>query len=393
MMLTGSSLQAGALPEPILRLKQLPVFCNALLPDSTAALAAPRGDLELCYSPQTGYLWNQSFDPALVAYNPTYENSLHYSPRFAAFAAQLADRLIARYNLAGKRIVEIGCGEGNFLAQLCEGGHNTGIGYDPSYDPARSKVATSAAMQIETAHYPTDRPIDADLVVCQHVLEHLSDPTGLLTSVRKSLESNGERGSAVYFEVPDATYMVEQLAVWDLIYEHVSYFSAPTMRLLFESCGFQVTEIGRSFGDQYLYVEAIARPLDSEQAHPDVTQLTKLTELIATFGEHVQRLVADWNRDLSDMVAAGRVAVWGAGSKGVTFLNLLDAGRDVSHVIDVNPNKAGLHLPGTGHRITSPDSLVGSNVKTVLVMNPLYVPEVQDTLAALGLGPDVVSVG
>ena len=376
----------------MLRLEQLPVFCNALLPDRASALAAPRGDLELCYSPETGYLWNQAFNPELTAYNPSYENSLHYSPRFVSFATQLVDRLVARYELSGKRIVEIGCGEGNFLAQLCERG-NTGVGYDPSYDPTRLKVATSAAMRIEADYYPTEQPIDADLVVCQHVLEHVADPASLLAGVRRSLVPTVERRTAVYFEVPDATYMVEQLAVWDLIYEHMSYFSAPTVRLLFESCGFDVTDIDRSFGDQYLYVEAVAGSAPASAAAPvDTAELTKLTELVATFGEHVKRLVAYWNTNLAALVQMGPVALWGAGSKGVTFLNLIEAGREVTHVIDVNPNKTDLYVPGTGHCISGPDALIGAGVQTVLVMNPLYVSEVQSMLALRGLQPDVLSV-
>ncbi|MEZ5234633.1 MAG: class I SAM-dependent methyltransferase [Acidimicrobiales bacterium] len=378
--------------DPVVSLRDLPVFCNALYPTAAEAMAAPRGDLELRFSPSTGYLWNDAFDPDLVAYNPAYENSLHYSPRFQDFARDLADRLIERYDLRDRRIVEIGSGEGNFLALLCERGGNRGVGYDPSFDPARSKVVTSAQMEIVREYYPTDRPIDASLVLCQHVLEHVTDPAGLVEGVRASIPDDA--ATAVYFEVPDATYMVSELAVWDLIYEHLSYFSAPTLQHLFERAGFEVVEVDRTFGDQYLYLEARPRRhgTPAPAPAPDTAALTKLAERVAAFGEHFDRLRRLWSQRLTAMLADGPVAVWGAGSKGVSFLNLVQGGDTVQHVVDINPNKWGLHLPGTGQPVVGPDALAGSGVRNVVVMNPLYVEEIAAQVRSLGVDAEVTAV-
>ncbi len=373
--------------EPVVTMTAVPVFCNALYPDRRDALAAPRGDIALRFSPTTGYLWNDAFDAELAAYNPAYENSLHYSPRFQAFARELADRIIERYGLRDRDIVEIGSGEGNFLALLCERGGNRGIGYDPSFDPQRSKVVTSAQMRIVAEYYPTDRPIDAALVLCQHVLEHVTDPVTLIEGVRRSIPDGA--GTAVYFEVPDVTYMVAELAVWDLIYEHHSYFAAPTLQQLFRRGGFDVIEVERTFGDQYLYLEARA---GQRSDAVDTAALTKLAEKVADFGDHVARLRHEWEQRLATMVTDGAVAVWGAGSKGVTFLNLIGAGARVDHVVDINPNKWGLHLPGTGQPVVGPEDLVDRDVRHVLVMNPLYVGEIAEQVRALGIDATVTAV-
>ena len=81
-------LTEGAWAEPVAELRGVPVFCNSLWPTAAEARSAPVGDVELCYSPVTGYLWNRAFDPELVAYSPAYENSLHHSPRFQDFVGR-----------------------------------------------------------------------------------------------------------------------------------------------------------------------------------------------------------------------------------------------------------------------------------------------------------------
>ncbi|MGH7268246.1 MAG: class I SAM-dependent methyltransferase, partial [Candidatus Rokuibacteriota bacterium] len=84
-------------------------------------------------------------------------------------------------------------------------------------------------------------------------------------------------------------------------------------------------------------------------------------------------------------------AVWGAGAKGVMFLNLLDLGPDaVPVVVDQNPRKQGGYLPGTGQAIVPPAALRDHGIRTVLVMNPNYRDEVAATLSREALDADLV---
>ena len=126
----------------------------------------------------------------------------------------------------------------------------------------RTACASSAT------YYPFDRPVDGDLVVCQHVLEHLAEPAALVEGVRRSIPDGA--GTAVYFEVPDATYMV---AAAGRLGPHLR---APLLlrrprrwRLLFRRAGFDVTEVDRAFGDQYLYLEAVPARRPADGPSPD----------------------------------------------------------------------------------------------------------------------------
>ena len=95
---------------------------------------------------------------------------------------------------------------------------------------------------------------------------------------------------------------------------------------------------------------------------------------------------------MSALAAEGRDAVvWGAGSKGATFVNLFQASGALSRVVDVNPHKAGMRMSGTGHPIVPPDRLLeGGAPDLVILMNPIYREEVQGTLDALEIRSELL---
>lgn len=339
-----------------------------------------------------GVLFNRAFDPELVAYAPGYENSLHFSPTFRRYADGVARRLVDRYDLRGTRVLEIGSGSGEFLSRLCELGANQGVGFDPSHRPGET-AATSQQAEVVAAFFPVDEAVTADLVVAQHVLEHVPDPGGTLDAVRRALRpSRRERSPVLYLEVPDAAWMIEHGAVWDVIYEHCIYFTASTLQRLLEDAGFVVRDTAASFAGQYLWAEASpaadtppARNGDEPASESATCRRDELLARATAFGRRYGEAVATWRRTIGDMAADGPVAVWGAGSKGVAFVNAADHEHRIRTVVDVNPRKQGRYVPGTGHRVASPAELAAEPPAHVLVMNAVYAEEVRATLAALGL--------
>ena len=58
------------------------------------------------------------------------------------------------------------------------------------------------------------------------------------------------------------------------------------------------------------------------------------------------------------MAQAGKtVALWGSGSKAVSYLTTLGVTDEVQAVVDINPHKHGKFLAGTGHEIVAPEAL------------------------------------
>ncbi len=375
---------------PVVDIADVPIHCNLLYPTETAAREAPRGDIRLSYCRACGHVFNRSFDPGLTAYGHDYEASLHASPRFRRYAEALAARLIERHGLTEKKVIEIGCGRGEFLELLCAMGNNRGIGFDKSYTPAGDGGCTDSRVTFVPEFFDQEHAQQADLVCCRHVLEHIERPRQFLDTVRMAI--GDERRTAVYFEVPNALYTLENMGIWDLIYEHCSYFCAPSLAHLFALSGFDVTETWTGFEDQFLCLEAL--PAASPASDPPAVETLRDTEALAqAFPGRYRQTIDRWRSRLTELAARDRpVALWGAGSKGVTFLNVFKAIHEIPCVVDLNPRKHGKHVPGVGQPIMAPEELRKHNPSAVIVMNPNYRIEVQEQVETLGLSAEVISV-
>ena len=369
--------------EVFFELPGVPVYCNVLWPTADEAVAAPRADIRLALCAACGMIWNTSFDAAATDYGVAYENSLHYSNVFQQHAEELAERLAA-YAVDAATVIDIGCGKGDFLALLCADGRCRGLGFDPSYDGAYDGVVSLSFVRDEyrvgsvNAH--------GDLVVCRHVLEHIPDPRTFVSTLRHAVTEEG----VLYVEVPSAEYMLRNRSIWDVIYEHCSYFTAPALASLLRDCGFEVRDVGTSFGDQYLWIEAVPSLVAEPAPRADAGALSELADLAGGFRASFDALLANASGVLDE--SAGSVVLWGAGSKGVTFLNVADPQRRIASVFDVNPRKHGRHVPGSGQRILSPAAVAAVDAETVLVMNPLYADEVAQLIRGAGSTAGVVLV-
>ena len=83
--------------------------------------------------------------------------------------------------------------------------------------------------------------------------------------------------------------------------------------------------------------------------------------------------------------------IWGGGSKGVAFLTTLGLEEEVEYVVDVNPYKQGMFMPGTGHEVVGPDFLRSYRPELVVAMNPVYLGEIAGELSSLGVEAELVA--
>ena len=364
----------------------VPVLANRLHETADSARSVAVGDTTLMLCADCGHIWNSAFDAGRVHYDEGYENSLHFSTVFSSYADELAQHLVEHFDLRGRTLVEIGSGKGDFLRALCELGGNQGIGFDPSYSGVEDPVAN---LTFVPALFP-DGGVDlrADFVYARHVLEHLEHPRTVLAAVRRSL---GAGPAGMYVEVPDGGHMVGAPALWDLVYEHPAHFTASSLNRLLVETGFDVSSIGTSYGGQFLYAEGSTHASPST-APSEVDSVARAQADVLSV--RVAAALSAWDAILTGAENRGeQVLVWGAGSKGTTFLNIVPAARTaVAAIVDVNVRKHGRFVPGSGHEVVSPETAAALSPDTVLVMNPLYLQEVETLLRDNGASPRVVAV-
>lgn len=357
----------------VLHLADVPIFCNVLYDTRDEAAAARTGEIALVGCNRCGMVFNEAFDETLVTYEGSYENSLHFSPTFREYADDLAQYLADEYDLDGGLVVEIGCGEGEFLARLCEVAGSRGLGFDPSFQGA----VDHPNVEIVASELPDRLDSTPDLVIFRHVLEHLSQPVEFLTAVRRTLAGGA---TAIYCEVPSGEFVLGD-SLWDVIYEHFGYFTEASLQRAFTRVGLTTGRVARTFGGQFLSIEARnsdSQSADEEAGHFPATQsfgsLNTASETLGAWSSRIAKW-ADANLE---------VALWGIGSKGVTFLNLVDgADQAIEALIDVNPRKQGKYVPRVARPVQTVDRLRKGPLDKVLVANPIYRDEIEREIATI----------
>ena len=359
--------------------KDVPVHQNLLMNGQREARAITRGHLDMNCCHECGFVFIGAFDIGKLSYGDQYDNNQTCSPTFQAHLDQLTKNILAEERNHHCHIIEIGCGQGQFLRRLIEQGEgNTGTGFDPSY--SGPETALAGRLTFKKKYYDASgAETPADVVICRHVIEHVPRPVELLNSVRAALQNSP--GARLYFETPCVEWILRNQVIWDFFYEHCSLFSAVSLQRVFEIARFEVKKITHIFGGQYLWVEAI--PAEQADIHKNSSGTLQLSR---DYADAESSIIDTWKQRILELKARGKVALWGAGAKRVTFANLMDPSCElVECVIDLNPNKQGKFIAGTGHPIVDYNELGRRDIKFVILMNPNYRRENLDLLLKAGL--------
>ncbi|RWM99602.1 MAG: methyltransferase domain-containing protein [Mesorhizobium sp.] len=399
MASNGKSLRPAACPccsapvsRSIYRVESIPVHSCVLLNSAREAHAFPRRDLDLVFCEACGFIFNRAFDETIMGYSTNFEESQHFSSTFNSFAKGLAREIAQKCAIGGKHVLEIGCGKGEFLRELCISGGATGLGIDPAYRADRGRNDEYGDVKIIVDYFGPDyQHLQADTVLCRHTLEHVSSVSSFVRLIRKMIGKRTQDWAV--FETPDAKRVLVESAFWDIYYEHCSYFSPGAHARLFRQEGFDVTDLELVYDNQYIVQYARPSAGRTTPRLPLEHDLEVMHRLAETFPARVRAVQDSWQERIRAAYAAGRrVVLWGGGSKAVSFLTTLQLGDEVWAAVDINPYKQGKFTPGTGHPVIAPSDLLDAPPDLVIVMNPIYLNEVAQSLIALDLRPEVVAV-
>jgi 2-polyprenyl-3-methyl-5-hydroxy-6-metoxy-1,4-benzoquinol methylase len=259
-----------------LKRDDVPVHQHLLFDSRAAARNIQRGELHLLCCKKCGFIFNATHDASKLSYDSAYENTQSCSAEFDAYLDSLVAHLVREKNVVNARIVEIGCGKGNFLRKLVapKAWNNTGWGFDTSLAGAATDLG--GRLRLEKRYFSADlMPEPPDVVICRHVIEHVDDPVPFLQTIRAALD--GSRPGRIFLETPCTRAILRDGIFRDFFYEHCSYWTAESLATAVETAGFHVREVRHVFGGQYLWLEAEPAAMHAKApAAPDDVDLPEL---------------------------------------------------------------------------------------------------------------------
>lgn len=374
--------------SPFADLGVVPVFSGRHWADRSEALASPSGRIVLAHCTDCAYVRNLAHQPELLVPDATTDVNHDSSPAVRRFTVELAARLTHRFSLPGRLVLDLGCGPGDFLRELCLRSGCTAVGHDARFPGPPGPDPSGAVFHATDA--PRGGGLPAfDAFVSRHWLDRLADPFEFLADLRVQAADRPVYG---YLEVPDACHEFDG-AGWEVCYPRVSYFDAYSLHRIATRAGWRVEAAGTCFEGRYRWLEVSANGADPLPDRTPPPGLAERDRQVAAARRFTARRVAErdrWRQAITELSEAGRrPAAWGADPRGVQFLATADPHRRLAAVVDADPRLWGRYLPGAGHRVDPPESLLSLRPEVAVITNPARQREITKSLADLGVAAEL----
>lgn len=339
-------------PEPLLVQHAMPAAAQGL---PTAEQLADDQGVTLALHQCAGCATVQLANPP-VPYWREVIRAAGLSAEMRAFRREQFGRWIAEHDLTGRKVLEVGCGRGEYLALLAEAGADA---HGLEYAPAAVAACHAAGLHAHRGFLedPSIRlasgPFDGFAIL--NFLEHI--PAAPLTL--QAIAANLTDGASGLVEVPNFDMILRAGLFAEFIPDHLFYFTRQTLTALLERNGFDVLDCRPAWHDYVLSATVRKRrPLDLSPL------LACQDALKAAFDAFLARF------------APGRVAIWGAGHQALALISLMALAPRVAYVVDSAPFKQGRYTPATHRPIVAPERLADGEVDAVIVLAASYSDEV-----------------
>ncbi|HDD43848.1 MAG TPA: methyltransferase domain-containing protein [Candidatus Desulfofervidus auxilii] len=342
--------------EPILVLKNMPKGAQDFL--IKRELSRDKGiDLKLYQCSLCGLV--QLTSPPVPYYKEVIRSSA-YSQEMKNFRVNQFRKFLEKYELIGKKILEIGCGKGEFMELMQECGAEV---YGIEYGEENVKACLKKGLKVERdfisskTHRVRYAPFDGFYIL--NFLEHIPEINTFLRGIAYNLKP----GAIGLVEVPNFEMILREKMLTEFIPDHIFYFTADTLEQTLRMNGFEVLEIQTVWHD-YI-ISAVVKKREPYNLKAWIKELEELKEALEKF-------IKKFSKE--------EVMIWGAGHQALAILSLTNIANKIYGVIDSAPFKQGKYTPVTHLLIYPPDVLYKLPVKAVIVMAGSYSEEVVQIL-------------
>ena len=328
-------------------------------------------NLQLCQCPSCGLI---QFDCEPVHYFRDVIRAGGYTTTMAKLRHSQYEHFIEKYNLFEKKIIEVGCGQGEFLDML---GDFSVQAYGIEHKKELVDKAVSKGLNVwedfaENGEKKLQNgPFDAFLSF--NFLEHQPDPNGMMQCIYNNLTEDG----VGLVTVPNFEYILENDAFYELLRDHIANYTAETLSFLMNKNGFSVLESTVVNRDTISFIVQKRKKAEINGIKQNFTKLS----------EHVRQFV-DYR-----IQSGGSIAVWGASHQGFTTLSTTGVGDKVKYVIDSAPFKQGKYTPASHVPIVAPDHFFVDPVDSIIIIAPGYTDEISGIIKAkFGVDVEIAAI-
>jgi hypothetical protein len=356
--------------EPLMVLEGMPASAQDI--PSKEELMEEKGiSLNLCQCSSCGLV---QFDCQPVEYYKDVIRSGGYSTTMVNLRTRQYRHLIETYHLEGKKLIEAGCGQGEFLSVLSNFPVEAyGIENRESLVAMAKEKGLNVWKQFAKEGEilaPGDGSVNGpyDGFLSFNFLEHQPNPVSMLRCLADNLQDEG----LGLITVPSLEYILEHDGYYELIRDHLAYYTFDTLRYTAEEAGFEVLEEEMINRDTLSVIvrkkkQPAKREDDKKAVKIDVSGLIKSQD---TIGSEMDQLI-------KELEAGGkRLAVWGASHQGFTLASTTRIGTFAKYMIDSAPFKQGKYAPASHLPIVPSEHFMTDPVDAILIVAPGYTEEI-----------------
>jgi SAM-dependent methyltransferase len=294
---------------------------------------------------------------APVPYYREVIRAIAFSKEMGEFRVKQLCNWIKQNHLESKKILEVGCGRGEYINLLNDAGATKVFGIE--YAKRSVDVARETGAHIYQGYFDSDleipRSFKFDGFTIFSFLEHWPNPNQGLQLIHATLSED----AVGLVEVPNFELILKKGLYSEFTTDHIFYFDKKSFAFLLEKNGFEVISIESIWYDYILSAKVRKRPLFD--AANFLTIQEKIKSQLSTF-------INKYNK--------GAVAIWGAGHQALAVIAMANVANQIKFIIDSAPFKQGKFTPATHLLIVSPEHLISSPPEAIIVMAAGYSNEV-----------------
>ncbi len=338
--------------EPLLKYSNMPCYAQ-YLPDAESIESDKGVDLEVCQCSGCG-LAQLSNDP--VPYYKEVIRAAAFSEEMKDFRIKQFSNFVEKYLLKRKKVIEIGCGNGEYLSFMQQCGVEAyGLEYlkKSVMECVKNGLKVSKGFIESATDRLNDSPFGAFYIL--NFLEHLPNPNSTLRGIYNNLTDD----AVGLVEVPNFDMILRNKLFSEFIGDHLFYFTRGTLSMALNLNGFEIIDCNEVWYD-YIISAVVRKKGKIDMSH---------------FYEHQEQLkneIEEYIRRFKDK----RVAIWGAGHQALAVISLTNMADKIRYVVDSAAFKQGKYTPATHIPIVPPEALESDPVDAVIVMAAGYSDEV-----------------